>query len=224
MINGFQEIHALKIAELWALPSVIQMLLIENVGRLSLRIEQTQSMHHLAHKVADKISLANNEIKLYTLFTHYEPFIVNPTFSTHLFYRLRGASVDTTTALTWLEKQLQSRGSNLEIVTADEHTRQAADGVTMGNIIRALKTIDDVDWTVWFETVSSVDSILREKSDFSEIDPHSRNIYRQVIEKIACLSPLSELEVARKAVEMAHSSSQESSYRSHSSVGWLVSG
>ncbi|WP_246787424.1 P-loop NTPase, partial [Bartonella vinsonii] len=76
------------------------------------------------------------------------------------------------------------------------------DGVTMGNIIRALKTIDEGDWTEWFETVSSVGSILRETSDFSEIAPHSRNIYRQVIEKIACLSPLSELQVARKAVEM----------------------
>ncbi|EJF98132.1 hypothetical protein MEI_00631 [Bartonella vinsonii subsp. arupensis Pm136co] len=222
MINGFQEICALKIGELWALPSVIQMLLIENVCRLSLRIEQTRSMRHLAHKVADEISLADNETKLHTLFTRYKPFTVDPTFSTHLFYRLRGTSVDSTTALTWLEKQLQSRGSNLEIVTADEHTRQAADGVTMGNIIRTLKAIDDVDWTVWFETVSSVDSILRENSDFSEIDPHSRNIYRQVIEKIARLSPLSELEVARKAVEMAHSSSKESSDRNHSSVGWYL--
>ncbi|WP_208440794.1 hypothetical protein, partial [Bartonella raoultii] len=34
MINGFQEICALKIGELWALPSVLQMLLIENVRRL----------------------------------------------------------------------------------------------------------------------------------------------------------------------------------------------
>ncbi|VEJ44693.1 Uncharacterised protein [Bartonella vinsonii] len=66
MINGFQEIHALKIGELWALPSVIQMLLIENVCRFSLRIEQTRSMRHLAHKVADKISLADNETKLHT--------------------------------------------------------------------------------------------------------------------------------------------------------------
>ncbi|MCZ2157728.1 protein ndvB [Bartonella sp. 220] len=222
MIKGFQEICTLKIGELWALPSVMQMLLIENVCRLSQHIEKTRSMRHLAHKVADKISLADNETKLHTLFTRYESFTADPTFSTHLFYRLRSASVDTTTALTWLEKQLQSRGSNLEIVTADEHTRQAANGVTMGNIIRALKAIDDVDWTVWFETISSVDSILRENSDFSEIDSRSRNLYRQVIEKIAHLSPLSELEVARKAVEMAHSSSKESSHRSHSSVGWYL--
>ncbi|WP_375650222.1 hypothetical protein, partial [Bartonella sp. MU70NMGDW] len=84
-----------------------------------------------------------------------------------------------------LEKQLESHGSSLESATADEHTRQAADGVTMGNIIRALKAIDDVDWTVWFETVSCVDAILRKNSDFSEVDSHSRSTYRHVIEKIA---------------------------------------
>ncbi|WP_208438341.1 hypothetical protein, partial [Bartonella taylorii] len=134
-----------------------------------------------------------------------KPFTVDPTFSAHLFYRLRSASVDSTVALTWLEKQLKSQGSSLEIATADEHTRQAADGVTMGNIIRALKAIDDVDWTEWFETVSCVDSILRKNSDFSEIDSHSRNIYRQVIEKVARFSPLSELEIAHKVVEMANS-------------------
>ncbi|WP_208435571.1 GH36-type glycosyl hydrolase domain-containing protein [Bartonella phoceensis] len=220
LINGFQEVCALKIGELWALPSVMQMLLIENVCRISQRIEQTRYMRHLAHKAADKISLAENETKLHTLFTQYESFTADPTFSALLFYRLRSASVDSTTALTWLEKQLQSQSSSLEIVTADEHTRQAADGVTMGNIIRSLKAIEDVDWTVWFETVSSVDSILRENSDFSEIDSHSRNIYRQVIEKIARLSPLSELEIAQKAIEMANPSSKEIFHHNNLSVGW----
>ncbi|BBL52826.1 protein ndvB [Bartonella quintana] len=222
MINGFQEVCALKIGELWALPSVIQMLLIENVCRLSLRIEQARHMRHLAHQVADKISLAENETKLHTLFILYETLTADSTFSAHLFYRLQSASVDATTALIWLEKQLQSQGSNLETVTADEYTRQAVDGVTMGNIFNALKAIDDLDWTVWFENISSVDSILRENSDFSEIDPNSRNIYRQVIEKIARFSPLSELEVARKAIEMVDSSSKDTSYHNNSSVGWYL--
>ncbi|WP_425277562.1 GH36-type glycosyl hydrolase domain-containing protein [Bartonella florencae] len=222
MINGFQEICALKIGELWALPSVIQMLLIENVYRLSLRIEQTLYMRHLANKVAHQIFLADNEIKLHSLFTRYKSFTVNPSFSAHLFYRLRSAPVDSTTALTWLEKQLQNKDSNPETATADEHTYQAADGVTMGNIVRSLKAIDNVDWTTWFETVSSVDSILREKSDFSEIDSHSRNIYRQVIEKIARFSTLSELEVAHKAIEMTYSTSEKIQH--HPSIGWYLVG
>lgn len=220
MINGFQEVCALTIGELWALPSVMQMLLIENVSRLSVRIEKARHMRYLANQVADKISLVENKKSLNSLFTQYKPFTTDLTFSAHLFYRLRSASVDSTVALTWLEKQLESQGSSLESATADEHTRQAADGVTMGNIIRALKGIDDIDWTVWFETVSCVDAILRKNSDFSEIDSHSRSTYRQVIEKIARFSPLSELEISHKAVEMANTTFEDMPH--YSSVGWYL--
>ncbi len=220
MINGFQEVCALTIGELWALPSVMQMLLIENVRRLSVRIEKARHMRHLANQVADKISLVENKTSLNSLFTQYKPFTVDSTFSAHLFYRLRSASVDSTIVLTWLEKQLESQGSSLESATADEHTRQAADGVTMGNIIRALKAIDDVDWTVWFETVSCVDAILRKNSDFSEIDSHLRSTYRQIIEKIARFSPLSELEISHKAVEMANTTFEDMPH--YSSIGWYL--
>ncbi|WP_442879677.1 GH36-type glycosyl hydrolase domain-containing protein [Bartonella sp. CB189] len=222
MVRGFQEIHALKICELWALPSIIQMLLIENIRRLALRIEQAQHMRHLAHEVANQISLKKSELKLHTSFSLYTKFLSNSTFSSHLFYRLRSTFFDSTGALSWLEKQLHDQNTNLETVTADEHNQQAADGVTMRNIIQALKAIDDVDWTKWFETVSVVDSILRENSDFSEIDSHSRNIYRQAIEKIARNSPLNELEVARKVIEMTLVSSENISYHNNLSAGWYL--
>lgn len=222
IVNGFQEICNLKIGELWALPFIIRMILIENVRRLSLRIDQARHMSHLANQAADKIILAENETQLSNLFTLYDKLTVDPIFSSRLFYRLRGTSVDSTTALAWLEKQLHHHGSNPEMATALEHTHQVKDGVTMGNIIRSLKAIDDIDWTAWFETVSRVDFILRDNSDFSELDSHSRNAYRQVIEKVARYSPLSELEVTRKALEMAQSFSEDTSHHNNSSVGWYL--
>ncbi|WP_336278757.1 GH36-type glycosyl hydrolase domain-containing protein [Bartonella sp. CB175] len=222
MIRGFQDVCALTIGELWALPSIIQMLLIENARRLSLCIEKERYMRHLAYQVADQISLEKNKIKLQTLLSLHDTWVSDSTFSAHLFYCLRSTPFNSTTALTWLEEQLHSQNTNLEIVTADEHSRQAADGVTMSNIVRALKAIDDVDWTIWFETVSVVDSILRENSDFSEIDSHSRNIYRQAVEKIARISPLSELEVARKVIDMTHSSPEITSHHNSFSIGWYL--
>ncbi|WP_438752157.1 GH36-type glycosyl hydrolase domain-containing protein [Bartonella rochalimae] len=221
MVNGFQKICTLKISELWALPFVVRIILIENVRRLSLRIEQARYMRFLANQAADKIALTKNETQL-NILTLYETLTSHSIFSAHLFYRLRGASVDATIALTWLEKQLHLHGSSPEMITADEYTRQTTDGITMGNIIRTLKTMDDIDWTAWFETVSCVDFILRKNSDFSEIDSHSRNAYRQVIEKIAHRSPLSELEIACKAVEMAKTCSQDVACKNNFSVGWYL--
>ncbi|MCZ2203439.1 GH36-type glycosyl hydrolase domain-containing protein [Bartonella sp. A05] len=222
IINGFQEICTLNIGELWALPFVIRMILIENVRRLSLRIEQARHMSLFANQAADKITLAEDESQLSNLFTFYEKLTADPIFSSRLFYRLRGTSVDSTVALTWLEKQLHHHGSSPEMATAHEHTCQVKDGMTMGHIIRSLKTINDIDWTVWFETVSCVDFVLRNNSDFAEIDSHSRNAYRQVIEKIARHSPLSELEVTHKAIEITQSFSEETPHYNNSSIGWYL--
>ncbi|WP_434037815.1 GH36-type glycosyl hydrolase domain-containing protein [Bartonella ancashensis] len=228
LVNGFQKVCPLKICELWALPSVIRIILIENICRLSLRIDKTRQTRHYANQAADKIALTKNESQLHILLTSYEPLTSDPTFLAHLFYRLDDALIDSTTALQWLKKHLDRHNSNPELATLNESTHQVTDSITMGNIIRSLKIIDDMDWTAWFETVSFVDFILRENSDFSELDSHSRNTYRQIIEKIAYHSPLSELEVTHKAIEMVKTSFRDSLHMSNSSVeknhsiGWYL--
>src|SRR5690606_8650778 len=78
-----------------------------------------------------------------------------------------------------------------------------AGNVTTGNIIRGLRLINDVDWTVWFEGVSRIDEVLREKADYSTLDFASRDQYRTAIEELARGSGHSEHEVAEIAVEMA---------------------
>src|SRR5699024_3896008 len=134
---------------------------IENARHVSLRIERARQMQQFANFVADKIARITSDNQRHVLLDAYADLVGDATFATHLLYRLRGASADSTAALTWLENQLALHGSDPEMATMSEHTRQANDGVTMGNIIRALKAIDDVDWTTWFESVSHVDFLLR---------------------------------------------------------------
>ena len=45
-----------------------------------------------------------------------------------------------------------------------EHQTLSSGNVTTGNIVRGLRLINDVDWTVWFEEVSRVDALLRERA------------------------------------------------------------
>ena len=55
----------------------------------------------------------------------------------------------------------------------------------MGNIVRGLRLMNDIDWTMWFETVSRIDEALREKTDFASLDFYSRDQYRTAIEDLA---------------------------------------
>jgi len=53
--------------------------------------------------------------------------------------------------------------------------------------------------------VSPVDDVLRAGSDFATMDFATRNLYRTAIEEMARGTDLTELEIARRALEAASS-------------------
>ncbi len=207
LVEGFQSVKPLQIGELWALPSMVRYVLIENARRLALRVERARAMRKLANAAADQIIIEHKDVVLTDVLSSYKDAAGDATFATQLLYRLRSASTDTSAAVHWLENELGRRDYDAEEAIAEEHGRQSSGGVTMGNVIRSLKMIDDVDWTLWFETVSTVDKILRDNSDFEELDFHSRNAYRVSIEKIARRSDKSETEITQLALKKAQEDS-----------------
>ncbi|TGV96211.1 hypothetical protein EN788_57575, partial [Mesorhizobium sp. M2D.F.Ca.ET.145.01.1.1] len=122
---------------------------------------------------------------------------------TQLLYRLRDGSQNAGKALEWLEGELEKTGSDAEEIIISEHQTLSSGNVTTGNIVRGLRLINDVDWTVWFEGVSRIDTVLRERTDFAALDFFSRDQYRTAIEELARRSNLSEYRVAEKAIELA---------------------
>lgn len=212
MVKTYQKTAPFQIGELWALPSAVRFILIENARRIATALERSSYMRHLANRAADRLVRTRDRKEQEDILSSYEDLVADTTFSSHLLYRLRSTPVNSTPALTWLENRLVEQGSSTEDIIAAEHDQQTADSVTISNIIRALKTIDDADWPSWFENVSHVDFLLKDNSDFAEIDAHSRNAYRVVIEKIAQRSPLSELEITRKAISLTASGRKKNPY------------
>ena len=82
----------------------------------------------------------------------------------------------------------------------DEHQRQGSSNVTVRNIITSMSLMSELDWSEFVESVSLIDDVLREGSDFSQMDFATRNLYRTGIEELARGSPHTELEIARRAV------------------------
>lgn len=222
IVKGFQEVEPLKIGELWALPSAVRYFLIENARRLALRVDRARNMRNLANTAADNIVVAD-EANLDAVLAQYANAARDSTFATHLLYRLRSASTDTNVAASWLERILLEDGSNAEDAIVEEHARQSTGGVTMGNIIRSLKSIDDIDWETWFETVNEVDAILRDHSDFELLDFRSRNAYRVTIEKLARYSDMSEIDITWAALKLAEND-KSGQAASQGSIAYYLSG
>ena len=203
MVEGFQETDPLQIGELWALPSILRFVLIENLRRIAVRVDRSRRMRIKANDLADTIIRLNDEAASAGVLKDMEPLAADPTFTTQFFYRLRNASQSSNFAVSWLEERFRGAGTDAEEVIMAEHNRLASGNVTMGNIIKSLREIDDTEWSVWFEDVSHVDRILREHSNYAELDFGSRNSYRSRIEQLARRSPDTEIEVARKAIQLA---------------------
>ncbi len=202
IVEGFQDVQPLRIGELWALPSVLRFVLVENLRRLALRVARARAMRLAANEVADRLAAApaGNEADILSAHADHAR---ERTFATQLLHRLRDGSRTSHAGLAWLEAQLEAAGTDAEEITAFEHANLSAGNVTTSNIVRGLKLLDDIDWTVWFEEVSGIDRLLREHTDFSALDFPSRDAYRRAIEELAKRSGWQEHAVAQAAIDRA---------------------
>src|SRR6185312_14460089 len=227
IVEGFQSVEPMKIGEIWALPSLLRFVLVENLRRLAVRVNRSRDMRQIANDVADRV-LASKEDDDKAILSAYTAHAQDTTFATQLLYRLRDGSQNAGKALEWLEGELEKSGSDAEEIIIGEHRTLSSGNVTTGNIIRGLRLINDVDWTYWFEEVSRVDALLRERTDFNALDFASRDQYRQSIEDLARRSNLSEFRVAEKATELAAKASAkesaEPSAAERSDVGFFLVG
>ncbi len=203
MVEGFQEVEPLKIGELWALPSVLRFVLIENLRRLALRVDRARRMRKAANGVADQILATRSDDDDVRILERHADHASDTTFATQLLFRLRDGSRSTGRALAWLETELERSGSDAEEITLSEHATLSSGNVTTGNIVRGLRLINDIEWTGFFEKASRVDALLREATNFSRLDFASRDQYRLAIEELAKRSVSSETDVARTAIDMA---------------------
>lgn len=203
LITGFQKHQVLTIGEIWALPAILRMVLLENLRRISDKVETARAMRGLANRFADEVAASSHWPLDDEFLRSAAGATIDSTFAAQLLYRLRDGTQGSSDALSWLENLLEQRGTHAEEVIITEHARLSMGNLTAGNIIRSLRRIDETDWVKWFESVSRVDCVLRADSNFALLDARTRNSYRDVIERIARRSDSSEQDVALAALSLA---------------------
>ncbi len=78
-------------------------------------------------------------------------------------------------------------------------------GHDVATLLTSLRYVGQSQWRDLFESVSLVDHTLREApgSEYGDMDPESRDLYRTAISAIAKNAPASELAIAREAIRLA---------------------
>ena len=209
-VKAYQTVTHLKLGELWSIPIMLRLALIENIRRVSARIAIDKVDRNLANYWAEKMidtteRNPKNLILVISDMARSNPPIVGA-FVSELIRQLRGKGPELALVLTWIEQQLSGSGlTGTELVNA-ETKKQAADQVSVSNSIGSLRLLGAMDWRNFVESHSIVEKILLQDQDgiYGLMDFATRDRYRHVVELISKNSPLSEEEVARIAIQLMH--------------------
>jgi cyclic beta-1,2-glucan synthetase len=209
-VAAYQKGTVLKLGELWAIPIMLRLALIENLRRISARVAQSMVARNLASTWADQMMEVverdpTSLILVVADMARSNPPLVNA-FVAELARRLQGHSSALALPLSWIEQRLYESGLTTEQMVHAETQNQAINQVCMSNTIGSLRFLGAMDWREFVESMSAVDLKLREDPGgvYGQMDFHTRDSYRHVVEKIARRSNLSETDVARKAIQLAH--------------------
>ena len=208
-IAAYQSITPLKLGELWAIPIMLRIALIENLRRVAVRIATDRIDRNLADYWGDQMTdIAEKDPKSLILviadMARSNPPMVS-SFVAELTRRLQGQGPDLALPLTWIEQRLAECGWTSQELVQSENQQQAADQVSMSNSIGSLRFLGAMDWRVLVETLSEVEQTLRQDPGgvYSKMDFTTRDHYRHAVEEIAKSSRHSESQVARQAIQLA---------------------
>ncbi len=209
-VAAYQTVAALQLGELWAIPIMLRLAVIENLRRVGVRIAAGWDERNLARTWAERMTeTAASDPKSLILviadMARSKPPMVSA-FVAELVRRLQGRGPALALPLTWVEQHLCESGMTIEQMVQVENQLQAADQVSISNSIGSLRVLGAMDWRRFVEAMSVVERTLREDPGgvYGGMDFATRDRYRHATEEIARRCRLAESEVARKAVELAH--------------------
>lgn len=214
-ISAYQSVSTLKLGELWAVPIMLRLALIENLRRIATRLSITQNNRKLAILWADEMVETadlepSNLILLVADMSRSHPPL-DSAFVAEFVRRLRGQAPTLTLPLNWLSQRLAENGQTIENLVQQESQKQASDQISISNSIGSLRFLTSMNWRTFVEDMSAVEKILRQDPAliYPEMNFTTRDKYRHTIERIAKSSRLTETEIAEMAIHLATQSAAE---------------
>ena len=205
-ISAYQTQTFLTLGELWAIPIMLRLAVIENLRRVSRMIALDTLDNNLAvfwaGKMMDTVRDEPADLILTLADMARSSPILDGPFVAGFNRYLQGKGPELQLPLNWMEQQLNILGTTAKDLVWQENQKQAANQVSIKNSIGTLRFLGATDWRKFVESLSSVEQVLREEPTgiYPNMDFATRDSYRHVIERISKASAYSETEVAHKVL------------------------
>jgi cyclic beta-1,2-glucan synthetase len=210
-VQAYQRVQPLTIGELWAVAITVRSVLVENLRRLAEQMGHSREERRHADLLANRLLGTNGRQAepAEAVLKDLDKSPLSAAFAVELVQRLRDQDPKVTPALRWLDQRLLADGTTADEIVREVHQGQGAMNVTVRNVITSMRLMSEVDWADFFESVSTVDALLRAASDFAAMDFATRDRYRHAIEELARGSGHTEIEVAQSAIDSARGAASE---------------
>ncbi len=209
---AYQSCAPIGIGELWAIAIMLRLALVDNLRRLASRTlwerDERGRAERWAAQLLETADRRPSEIFMMLADREQSKEPISTPFAAHILQRLRDTGPGVAPALLWLEQRFAAQGTSGDEMVHAEHHRQAADQVSVGNVITSMRLLSAIDWAEFVERTSVVEALLRRDptGTYPRMDFQTRNDYRGVIELIAKRAGVAETDVARRALDRAQRS------------------
>ncbi|MBP6732629.1 MAG: cyclic beta 1-2 glucan synthetase, partial [Chitinophagales bacterium] len=226
VLGAYQQISVLRLGELWAVPIMFRLSIIENLRRIASRIAVERNQRDLADYWAKEMVRTAETERQKIILVIADMARSNPplerAFVAELIRQLRGRSSTLIQALNWIEDRLNETGHTLSEMVQADNQKQASDQLTISNCINSLRALNNIDWRDFVEYNSAVEKILRTDNVYCQLDFATRDHYRHVVEHMGKHSKFTETAIAETAIKLAEadSSIDRPAYERH--VGYYL--
>ena len=203
-LNAYQDVSELTLGELWALPTTLRVVLIENLRRVADQIAEGKAAREAAHAVWDAGADLSDEA-LEGLYQQMRARGLERGFLTQMWQRMPEYPLE---APGKLEQWTAGHCPNGLALIEESQISQVAANLTISNIINSLRLIGQIEWTDLIEPVSRSLRVLKQLPGFAIDSEGTRQQITQAMEKIARDTGLPERSVAQAVVLRAQAAAR----------------
>jgi cyclic beta-1,2-glucan synthetase len=210
-ISSYQLVQPLTLGELWAIPIMLRLALLENLSRVATHIAVDRKDSALANEWAKHIieTVEKNPKDLVLVIADMarsNPPIVSA-FVAEFARKLQWKGPEFTLPINWVEQHLSGTEGSITSMVLIENQKQAANQVSVSNSINSLRFLAKMDWREFVQSVSLVEKTLLTDIEgvYASMDFYSRDEYRHTIEELAKASDKAENEIAELVIDLAKS-------------------
>ncbi|WP_296443712.1 GH36-type glycosyl hydrolase domain-containing protein [Rhodoferax sp. UBA5149] len=201
-LSAYQESRELNLSEMWALPTTLRVVLIENLRRLAERVATNKAAREVANLCFDRIETYTVQA-LDQLLALLSQRGVGRVFLAQMAQRFQdrratGETSEQTLFHDWLHNALP----DMAAVQTQQSADRAADNLSVSNAVTSLRVIGDADWPEIVARTSALMRLMLTSAVFEAEHAGTRDQTLHGIELLARRSGRSEVLVAQTLLDL----------------------